>query len=167
VTVPPGQYPVLLSLVRWADDPQHQRVAAARLVIRDDPVASWELALRPGEDPRVIGDEGFFGFGVDAGMACFFDAVAAPAMDRLSETFTLGDATTAELSDPESGANLIAYESGWGDGCYPTWIGRTSHGDLACFVADMLLLHDVVTSFTTPASSATGPDPGTASAPAR
>ncbi|MGN9813547.1 DUF4241 domain-containing protein [Micromonospora sp. BQ11] len=29
--------------------------------------------------------------------------------------------------------------SGWGDGAYPTWIGRDADGTVACFVADMLL----------------------------
>lgn len=140
--VAPGQYPVLLSLVRWADNPRHQRVAAAKLAIRGDPVASWELALLPGQDPRTLPDQHFFGFGVDAGMACFFDAIAAPAMARHSPTFVLGDDTTGELGDPESGANLIAFHSGWGDGAYPTWIGRSASGDMVCFIADMLLLGD-------------------------
>ncbi|WP_431903084.1 DUF4241 domain-containing protein [Amycolatopsis thermoflava] len=32
--------------------------------------------------------------------------------------------------------------SGWGDGSYPTWIGRTAGGAIACFVADFLVLRD-------------------------
>ena len=47
-----------------------------------------------------------------------------------------------ELSEPGSGANLIAFDGGWGEGSYPTWIGRAANGDVACFVADMLLLGD-------------------------
>ena len=161
-TVPPGEYPVLLSLVRWADDPQHRRVAAAKLAIRDDPVASWEMALLPGQDPRFLPDEAFYGFGVDSGNACFLDAIATPAMARQGEAFIVGGdiEITAELSDPESGANMITFESGWGDGAYPTWIGRTSSGDLACFIADMVLLYGVVASFTRPTSPATDPGPG-------
>ena len=34
--------------------------------------------------------------------------------------------------------------SGWGDGSYPVWIGRTAAGDIACFVAD-LLTFDIMT----------------------
>lgn len=54
----------------------------------------------------------------------------------------LGDDETGELTDPDSGANLIAFSTGWGDGCYPTWIGRSASGDIACFVADMHVLGD-------------------------
>ena len=140
VTVPPGQYPVRLSVVRFADNPEHKRVAAVKLVIRDGPAQSWEMALLPGQDPRTLTDTAFYGFGVDAGMGCFYDASATAAFARLDRRNVLGDAITAPISDLESGTNLIAYHSGWGDGAYPTWIGRAADGDVVCFVADMLLL---------------------------
>jgi len=37
-------------------------------------VVAWELALRAGQDPRLLGDGEFYGFGVDAGMACLVAA---------------------------------------------------------------------------------------------
>jgi hypothetical protein len=144
VTVPPGEYPVRLSVVRFVDNPEHERVAAAKLAIRDNPAESWEMAVLPGQDPRLLGDREFYGFGVDAGMACFYDASTAAAFARLNRDNVLGDAITAPISDLESGTNLITYHSGWGDGSYPTWIGRAADGDVVCFVADMLLLGDNV-----------------------
>jgi hypothetical protein len=48
------------------------------------------------------------------------------------------------LTDPDTGANLIAYQSGWGDGFYPTWIGRDHDGNVTCFVSDMLLMPNSV-----------------------
>jgi Protein of unknown function (DUF4241) len=154
-TVSPGAYPVALAVIRFEQDPRHQRVAAANLVVRQEPVVSWELALRPGEDPRMLGEGEFFGFGVDTGTAAFLDAAALTAMVGLVtdgwETFVerhggnlyrQQQAEVAEMIDPASGANLIAFESGWGDGAYPTWIGRTAAGEVACFVADMLVVHD-------------------------
>jgi len=140
VTIPPGEYPVRLSVVVFADNPEHKSVAAAKVVIRDEPAHSWEMALLPGEDLRTLQDMAFYGFGVDAGMACFYDASATPAFARLASGFEFGDAITSPTSDPESGTNLIAYDSGWGDGVYPTWIGRAIDGGVVCFVADMLLL---------------------------
>ena len=140
ITVPPGEYPVRLSVARFADDPEHRRVAAARLVIRDEPAQSWEMALLPGQDPRTLADTEFYGFGVDERMGCFYDASATVAFARLDCGNVLGNAITAPMSDLESGTNLIAYESGWGDGVYPTWIGRAANGEVTCFIADMLLM---------------------------
>lgn len=143
-----GEYPVDISLIRFVDEPDHCRTVAAKLTIHNEPVASWEMALRPGQDPRLLGEKEFFGFGVDAGMGCFFDASAAEGMARTVEE-TDGDVflnvhagQIAEISDPASSANLIAFSSGWGDGAYPTWIGRTADGEVACFIADMLVVHD-------------------------
>jgi len=153
VTVPPGAYPVALSVVRFEQQPAHRRVAAARLAVCHESVASWELALRPGQDPRTLGEGEFFGFGVDAGTGSLLDAAALNAMIRLVaedawEGFIdrhfddLTGQRPVEVIDPISGANLVAFESGWGDGAYPTWIGRTGGGEVACFVADMLVVHD-------------------------
>lgn len=142
-TGPPGDYPVMLSEFRWLVG-SWPRVAAAKVWVRDGRVTSWEMALRPGEDPRTLSDDGFFGFGVDGGTGCFYDAAAAPALAPLVEGFVLGYEMTAEMTDEKSGANLIAFESGWGDGAYPLWIGRTAAGDIACFIADMLLFDDII-----------------------
>ena len=149
VTVPPGSYPVQLSVVRFDDNPEHRRVAAARLAVRDIPVESWEMALTAGQDPRALPDRGFYGFNVDAGMGCFYDASAAASFAHQPRGW-LGQfdlrrlAFTAVASDPGSSANLIAYHSGWGDGSYPVWIGRSADREVACFVADMQLMPDDV-----------------------
>jgi Protein of unknown function (DUF4241) len=152
VAVDPGVYPVILAVIRFKDGPAHRRVAAARLLVRTEPVATWELALRPGQDPRMLGDNELFGFAVDSGTACLHDAAATAVMagmitdaawdgfvdahgDKLLRNYPV------EVIDPGSGANLIAFQSGWGDGYYPTWIGRTAAGQVAGFVADMLVLH--------------------------
>lgn len=147
-TVAPGEYPVDLAVVRFADDPGHERVAAARLAVNADPVVSWEPALEPGQDPLLLGDGEFYGFGVDAGLACFVDADALAAMEGILEesfedTFVgLTGGSAAQVADPASGATLVGFSSGWGDGAYPTWIGRTAGGAVACFVADFLVLDD-------------------------
>jgi len=144
-TVPPADYDLVLAWAQFTDNPGHRRVAAAKLVITDGPVTDWELALRPGEDPRTLGEGQFFGFGVDSGTACFVDAAAIEPLARVFEETCEArwedDPETPEFTDPETGANLIAFPAGWGDGAYPTWIGRARDGAIACLVADMLVVH--------------------------
>ena len=148
--VRPGVYPVALAVLHWSDDPAHRRVAAAKLTIRNRPVASWKLALRPGQDVGTLREGEFFGFGVDGGQASFFDAAATPGLVRWAERdweafsaplMRVREDEVVELVDADSGANLIAFETGWGDGDYPTWIGRTADGEIGCFIADMLMLN--------------------------
>jgi Protein of unknown function (DUF4241) len=141
VPAPPGDYPLTLALVVWSQT----RVAAAKLTVRDEPVASWEMAIRPGQDPATLMENQFFGVGVDVATIALFDAVALSTMVRRVEAeptaFDIAEGKHAvELVDPASGANVIAFDTGWGDGSYPVWIGRTRDGSVACYLADMLML---------------------------
>ncbi|MFJ5708019.1 DUF4241 domain-containing protein [Streptomyces sp. NPDC093105] len=142
--VPPGSYPVYLNIV---DAPEARgmspRVASAGLAIREEQATSWELALLPGQDPRLLLDGETYGFGVDSGTACFMDAAT-------HQSISVGDLPERDeqemngvhvsfLGDPTIGADLIAYDSGWGDGRYPVWIGRGADRGVTAIVADMLL----------------------------
>ncbi|MFH8462823.1 DUF4241 domain-containing protein [Streptomyces sp. NPDC017991] len=96
VAVPPGEFPVTLSLVRTT---LGASVAAARVTFLDVPPRAWEMVLLPGEDPGLLGERQFYGVGVDSGTAAFMDAttyhralLAAPY------------ACTATSSDPGPGA---------------------------------------------------------------
>jgi hypothetical protein len=158
VTVAPGRYPVALSRVRWDQtlhpsvSPPVRRGAAAKLTIRDEPPVTWELALRPGEDPATLQSGEFFGFSVDSDKGCFLDASAVPAMSRFTVTDSPGDfklfrelredAVTNVVVDRELGLNAVLFACGMGDGIYPVWVGRTAAGDPACFIADLELLSD-------------------------
>lgn len=130
-TVAPGTYPVILSEARIGDEtPPHLREAAAKLEITRRPVTSWELALLPGQDPILLGQDEYYGFGVDTGRAAFLDASAEPERVRR---------IAANLDIPPNFPAIAVFHSGWGDGHYPVWIGRSRDGAIACFVADFLL----------------------------
>jgi hypothetical protein len=145
VTVPPGEYPVELAEVRFTENPEHVRVAAAKAVITPGQVESWELALLPGQDTAMLNDGEFYGIGVDAGLACLFDADALPALaaddNYLEDHWDALAEDPLEVTVPGSAANMIAFHSGWGDGLYPTWVGRTGDGTVAAFVVDLLVVH--------------------------
>ena len=175
VAVPPGRYPVTASVVEItagqepgsefgsefgpdadADaeaDPEHPqlRVAAARLTILDEPVTDWEQAVVPEQDLAALGEDEFYGYGVDAGTGCFVDAEAVEPLgefegdnETLQAAFEAVEwaAAVVTLADPASGHNLVAFSSGWGDGSYPTWIGRTRTGEVACLVTEFFVIPD-------------------------
>ena len=136
VPVAPGTYPVTMSIATFTDDPGHERVAAARLDVTDRPAVRWELALRAGQEPLDLGAGEYFGFGVDAGLACFVDE---DNRERLIGAWEgLDDLRRPRFTTVADG-EMVAWSSGWGDGAYPTWIGRDAAGAVTCFVADMLL----------------------------
>jgi hypothetical protein len=154
VTVPPGEYPVQVASVSYEGEYEGEtftldEITAARLVISAQPTVSWELAVREGQDIRLLRDGHCFGFGVDSATGSFADAVGK---ERLGTLFNArGDSPgnpqdedehgVVVIEDPVSGSNLIAYPSGMGDGSYPVWIGRDADGEITSFVADMLILN--------------------------
>ncbi|MEV7803409.1 DUF4241 domain-containing protein [Microbispora sp. NPDC088329] len=120
-----------MAVAAFADDPEHRRVAGVKVTIADRPPVTWELALKPGQDPRLLSDGEFHGFGVDTGMGCLFDASAVQALaavgddddefERISDLVC--EHAWAEF-DAVPGVNCVAFLSGWGDGAYPVWVGR-------------------------------------------
>jgi hypothetical protein len=157
VSVPPGRYRVeaaVATLSRPGEPPAdkpHLRVAAARLVIRDEPTTAWELALRPEQDPAELEEDEFFGYGVDAGTGCFYDAAAEEAFPEAQEdegplwdAFENSDWSGGPhlVTSPSTGHTLAAFTSGWGDGFYPTWIGRSASGEVTCFLTDFFVAPD-------------------------
>jgi len=156
-TVPPGRYPVILLVAEYRESSEpgagliDEQVAAARLVIRDEPAATWEMAVLKGQKPDDLGDGEYYGCPVDGGMGCFTDAqtlqglLATGDMEWLDDLRTdVLDRPTAPtmLTDPHDEPVLAAFTTGGSDGTYPTWAGRTANGDVACFVTDFFLLRD-------------------------
>ncbi|GAA2700018.1 DUF4241 domain-containing protein [Actinoplanes palleronii] len=154
ITVAPGAYPVTawVAVLEKEDREWQRRVAAVQLTIRDEPVATWELALVDGDDPADLEDGEFFGYAVETGGGAFADITVGQILARwdsedFEEAFDPDDFPEApvpghfaQVVDEKSGANLIMVESGWGDGYYPTYVGLTESGDVACFVTDFLVV---------------------------
>ncbi|WP_127506064.1 DUF4241 domain-containing protein [Actinoplanes solisilvae] len=137
VRLPPGAYAVELALLRWTD----LRCAAARLTVRDEPTARWDLAVRPGEDPATLEPNHFFGTGVDSATIALYDGSALDDVDRLIERDP--EALTVRKADSPISRDdpaAIVFRTGWGAGNYPTWIGRSPKGEITSVVVDLLML---------------------------
>jgi hypothetical protein len=148
--VPAARYPVHV-----LNENDTDRVAAVRLVVRDEPAATWEMALPPGRDVGDLGEDGFYGFAVDGGLACYTDPRTMLALDSLEIpdsdgeswfeilSMDMGDSPVplVTLTDPgqDEAPVVVGFRTGDGDGRYPTWAGRNSDGDITCFASDFLL----------------------------
>src|SRR5262249_45278927 len=84
VTVPPGEYRMTIALIDW-DNGIAGHAAAMWLTISDVDGTSGEMALREGQDHRLLDDGHAYGFGVDGGMASLFDIAAYPVIEEMSE----------------------------------------------------------------------------------
>jgi hypothetical protein len=147
----PGSYPVILC---FADSPAGgRRVAYAMLRLQNINPVRWELATSSYEDVSTLKEGQYFGYLVDSGIGCFMDEAAG---DVLIEGIELGNfqeyfaALLIEamsksewvnfIVDESTGANVMAFSSGLGDGIYGTYFGYDEDDDLVCAVTDFNVL---------------------------
>ena len=148
--VTPGRYPLRAWVAVLHKDGSEcgRRIAALQLVVADEPAAFWAMALLPDQDVASLGDEDFFGYGVGAGTGTLADQVAIEALsewgyERVDEVFIPAqipddpiEAVIAAIVEERTAANVYVVGSGWGDGVYATYVGRTGDGQIASFVTD-------------------------------
>ncbi|MBN2801293.1 MAG: DUF4241 domain-containing protein [Deltaproteobacteria bacterium] len=137
--VAPGSYPVDLAIVSLA--PDHQRVAAARLLLSDRPVVRWEPAEFEGSTSSAQDQPAY---GVDAGTGFIGCGARSPALDTEED----GEALLAAVLEggglahphPSAPDAALTFTSGWGDGMYVSWWGIDDQGDAAALVTDFEVL---------------------------
>jgi len=153
-TAPPGKYPVILCLMATGEEGAvDQRVACAMVRFTAAKPAAWDLAVWPGQDASTLPVGKFFGYGVDAGMGCFIDKDALQALSKedVEEFFhqrLLGEMEKGGeyrdwaniVIDQQTGGNLVAFSSGYGDGAYASYWGVGAAGGLCCLVTDFAIL---------------------------
>ncbi|THV26455.1 DUF4241 domain-containing protein [Glycomyces paridis] len=154
VAVPPGVHRLIawVATIETDGEATDRRVAALELRITDQPTAAWEMAVSGDDDPAELEEDGFFGYAVDAGAGALADRVATTALRGWEYEETeerLIDATDWEgpvpglvsaVTDTATGANVVIVGTGWGDGVYPTFIGRDAEGAVTRLVTDFLLI---------------------------
>ncbi len=167
--VPKGAHKVTATLadVSGEDDGSHMREAYLSVHFGEKAEASRKL-LRMSESGTAANDlppGEFYGFGVDAGTACFVDASAVEAgmpsdgfewdekvfqpddgggwFDRMDDPEEIR-AGIANLDLPETPekANIVICHSGWGDGVYPLVGGYDADGQLVAVHIDFMVVFD-------------------------
>ncbi|WP_211247685.1 DUF4241 domain-containing protein [Cryptosporangium arvum] len=151
-TVAPGRYALRawVAAIHRGGGSADRRTAALELVISEQPTLRWELALVDGQDVDQLGEDGYFGYSVGAGVGTLADLVAVRALgewefDDLDEVYIPAQVPAAPgaidaVTEEASGANVITVSSGWGDGIYPTYVGHARDGSVTSFVTDFLVV---------------------------
>jgi hypothetical protein len=120
---------------------------------------SWELGVIAGQDPATLAPGEFFGYGVDSGTGSFAspEAVAAVRSEASfkdyseaiydgmfpSEEAADWNLSTEVVVDEATGANVIGFSSGFGDGAYPSWFGLDGDGEPIVLLTDFGILESV------------------------
>lgn len=154
-TVPPGVYPVLVSIVRFLANGD-QRIGYAILQLRPEPPTRLEMALQPGQDLTRLRRNDYYGYGVDSGLGCFASIEIADALAQLPSNAAeaLWDDISMSLEDPygsgcfwgvtslpgHSDLQFTLFASGFGDGYYPSFWGYNDQEELVCLTTDFVMV---------------------------
>ncbi len=166
IDVPPGRYPVKVTIadVSGQRDGSHMREAYASLLLRDaTEVERKALCMLPADGSTApVDDDEYWGFGVDAGAACFADRVSIdrdmpdpntwlPALfendgpgswfNRMDDPEHLRDGlANIPLPDGDGSTNIVIIHSGWGDGFFPVIGGFDADGALVAVHIDFFVV---------------------------
>lgn len=145
--LPKGNFPVVLSVARLGED---QRVAFATTRFRTTTPVAWDILTVEGQDASTLKPGSYFGYPVDAGVGCFMDAKAAKELQQLMKgNPEFYEELGAELDKTyvstwswmnyklgDGQQNIVAFSSGYGDGCYASYAGFDSDGEIPVIVTD-------------------------------
>lgn len=148
--VPVGTYPVQICVV--PSEVYGDRYACVKVAVSNAKPVRYEMGMTGRENLDEEIEEGeFFGFGVDAGMACVADVRAQEAYQKYWQALSEKDSDINPYDDlfcaileenykahpkyqrdagdwanwtvPGTDCNIPIFASGWGDGCYPCYFG--------------------------------------------
>ena len=156
-TIPAGTYPVKICVV--PSEQYGDRYACVKVEVSQEKPVLYELGMTGKEDlDEELGEEDYFGFGVDAGMGCVADIQTQAAFkaywakrleedpdidpyndlfcDLLEENSKAHPKYQGDCGDwlnwtvPDTDCNLPIFASGWGDGYYPVYFGYDAKGKI-------------------------------------
>ena len=137
---PRGEFFVHLALAKTN---KYERVAFSRIRFSNNPVVKWEFALLDGQRPISIKDTGIYCYGVDGGSGVFIDSISNSYFNKKGNlewqnVFITKAKTTGHTGYIHNfeGHNLATFSTGYGDGCYATYIGFDNRGEVCQLLTD-------------------------------
>ena len=168
-TIPAGTYPVKICVV--PSEKYGDRYACVKVEVSQEKPVRYELGMTGSEElDAAIGDDDYFGFGVDAGMGCVADIQTQAAFkaywtkrleedpdidpyndlfcDLLEENAKTHPKYQGDYGDwlnwtvPDTDCNLPIFASGWGDGYYPVYFGYDAKGEVCAVYVRFIDIED-------------------------
>lgn len=165
-TVDPDKYPVNIYIIEI--QPEHYRVAFAKIKFKNEKATNWILAVSDDmnlEELTSLKENEYFGFPVDAGLACFLDASTNQIYSKKLDDYYANqpdanyydDLLAKEFKEYSSynkysskngdwnnhivvkDLNVIMFSSGWGDGYYPTFWGYNDSKETVELTIDFMI----------------------------
>lgn len=137
---PLGEFPVQLAIKKMKRS--GDRVALSRILFSSDPVVKWEYALLPEQKAMPINDTSIYCYSVDAGSGVFIDSLANAFFKKMDEKDWIDVFTTMAENDylgymhDFEGHKLATFLTGFGDGCYASYIGFDKNGKVCQLLTD-------------------------------
>jgi hypothetical protein len=146
VTLPKGDHPVQVSLAYNAAT-RTTLVAQAMLRVSNERAVRWE----PARFDTMLEKGLLGGYPVDSGNGSFMDQEAASLLvqdydfvERLLEELDSNSYDNIRwanvVTNRQTGANLITFEAGYGDGVYLSYVGYSASGQPVAVVTDFAVL---------------------------
>lgn len=138
---PKGDFPVLIH-----KEKESNCIAYVEVSFSQNKIKNWELALCEDQNLKDLKEDEIFGYPVQSGMGCFMDAETQESLNHLERKlfhrkgadfmgiyeeffhphFYDGTGMVNQFSslkpDDEKAENIIAFETGYGDGFYGSYI---------------------------------------------
>ena len=163
--IPTGEFKTEVCLVK-ASDGDCDRYAAIRLKFNDNKIAYYEEAMVGNEEFDNIQEGDYFGFNVDAGLACICDKKLHKLycdfdrkFDKENPDGNIYDDYFAKLFEesykdnpkyqrdggdwinwtiPDTNYHLPMFQSGFGDGAYPVYLAYDKDGNVCQLIVELI-----------------------------
>jgi hypothetical protein len=152
--IPSGRHSVQLSIAHITRN-SDQRIATAFLLFTKDMPVTWKMATTSGQDVNTLGDDEYFGYGVDSGVGGFMDPKAGDLLAKryaeddqffdhiinlMRKTYVSTREWAKIVLDESTGLDFMVFSSGFGDGVYASYWGYSESGEVACLMTDFGIL---------------------------
>ena len=142
INFPQGEFPILVHKER-----ESNCIAYVEIIFSNSPISEWKMATTDGQNIEELKDEEIFGYPVESGMGCFMDVETQESLNRLEnrlfhrkgsefmgiyeeffhdhffdENGAIDQFAFLKPDDEKSG-NIFAFETGYGEGFYASYIG--------------------------------------------